>query len=181
MQRWKTLSRQTILDHSKYLKVESHRIALPNGQVIPDWAWVVTPDYVNIVAITEDGQFLCFRQIKYALGEVSLAIPGGYVEPDEVPLVAAQRELLEESGYIATDWIGLGHYQVDGNRGAGIGYLFLATNAHQVQKPEADDLEEQEMLLLSRAEIEQSLAQGEFKVLSWATSVALALLHTQNG
>jgi hypothetical protein len=46
-----------------------------------------------------------------------------------------------------------------------------------VAEADADDLEEQELLLLSRVEIEVALAEGEFKLLPWAAIVALTLLH----
>jgi ADP-ribose pyrophosphatase len=177
MQPWKTLSRHAILNHSKFLTVESHTVELPDGQVISDWPWLVTPDYVNVVAVTEDGQILCFRQTKYAVGGISLAPVGGYLEPGEEPLVAAQRELLEETGYEAPDWVSLGCYHVDANRGAGKANLFLALNAYRVAEPNADDLEEQKLLYLNHAEVEAALAAGEFKVLPWATAVALALLR----
>jgi len=180
MQPWKTLSKQTLLNHSKYLTVENHAVELPNGQIISDWPWIITPDYINVVAITEGGKFLCFRQTKYAVDGTTLAPVGGYLEPGEDSLIAAQRELLEETGYQAPDWMRLGGYVVDGNRGAGTGYLFLARNAHKVAPPNADDLEEQQLLHLSRAEVETALAAGEFKVLAWATVVALALWHTSN-
>jgi ADP-ribose pyrophosphatase len=108
---------------------------------------------------------------------LSLAVVGGYLDPGETPLAAAQRELLEETGYEAADWIDLGHYPVDGNRGAGTAYLFLARGAYPVTDPDADDLEEQEVLHLSRAEVETALAAGQFKVLPWAAAVALALRH----
>ncbi|MCA9975100.1 MAG: hypothetical protein KC413_05095, partial [Anaerolineales bacterium] len=81
MQPWKTLSRETILDYSKFLTVEQHAVELPDGQVIVDWPWVVTPDYVNVVAVTEDGRFLLFRQTKYAVIGTTLATVGGYLEP----------------------------------------------------------------------------------------------------
>jgi ADP-ribose pyrophosphatase len=129
--------------------------------------------------VTQAGQFLCFRQTKYGVEGTSLAPVGGYLEPGEDPLTAAQRELLEETGYQASDWMDLGHYRVDGNRGAGIAYLFLARGARWVAKIQADDLEEQELLHLSRTEIEAALAAGDFKVLAWATVVALALRHMQ--
>ena len=60
MQSWKTLNRKTVLDRGHYLRIEDHEIQLPDGRVIPDWPWVVTPDYVNVVAITENGGYLCF-------------------------------------------------------------------------------------------------------------------------
>ncbi|MCB0235591.1 MAG: NUDIX domain-containing protein, partial [Anaerolineae bacterium] len=95
MQPWKTLARRTILNHSKYLSVEEHEVLLPDGRIIPDWPWIVTPDYANVVAVTEAGQFLVFRQNKYAVDGTSLAPVGGYLEPGEDPFAAAQRELLE--------------------------------------------------------------------------------------
>ena len=70
-----------------------------------------------------------------------------------------------------------GRFAVDGNRGCGHANLFLACGARYVQPVNADDLEEQELLLLTRAELSAALAAGEFEVLPWATNVALALLR----
>lgn len=175
MQPWKTLSRQTILNHSKWLTIEDHTVELPNGRLIPNWPWVITPDYINVIAVTQEDEFLCFRQTKYGVEGLSLAPVGGYIEPNEDPLVAAKRELLEETGYAASEWLALGSYRVDANRGGGIGHLYLARNAARVQAINADDLEEMELLRLSRAEITTALRNGEFKVLAWAANVALAL------
>lgn len=177
MREWKTHSRRTVLDDGRFLQVEHHEIELPDGTRIGDWPWVVTPDYVNILAVTERGTFLCFRQTKYAVEGVSLATAGGYLEPGEDPLVAAQRELLEETGFEAAEWMCLGRFCVDGNRGAGAAYLYLATNARRVQAACSDDLEEQELLHLNREEIESALRAGEFKVLAWAAVVSLGLLY----
>jgi ADP-ribose pyrophosphatase len=177
LQSWKTLARQLILNHSKYLRVENHTVELPDGQVIPEWPWIITPDYINVLAVTEHDRFLCFRQTKYAVEGLSLAPVGGYLEPDEAPLACAQRELLEETGHEAPDWISLGQYVVDGNRGAGTAHLFLARGARRVGSPDPDDLEEQELLYLSRSEIETALNAGQFKMLAWAAVVALALRY----
>lgn len=174
---WKTLSRQTLLNHSAFLVVENHTVQLPAGQIISDWPWLITPDFINVVVITEDDQFLCFRQTKYAVQGTSLALVGGYIDEGESPLAAAKRELREETGYEAAEWISLGHYSVDGNRGAGVAHLFLALGASRAGEPDADDLEEQQLLHLSRADVEAALAAGEFKVLPWMAAVALALLH----
>jgi ADP-ribose pyrophosphatase len=177
MQPWRTLSRRVILDHSEYLTVEEHAVGLPDGRVISEWPWVITPDYINVLAVTEDDAFLCFRQTKYGVDGTSLAPVGGYLEPDEDPLAAAQRELLEETGYDAPEWVKLGHYTVDGNRGAGTAHLYLALGARRVTEAHADDLEEQVLLHLSQSEIEAAMAAGEFKVLPWVAVVALSLLY----
>ena len=177
MQSWKTLSRRTLLRCGKYLTVESHTVELPDGRVIEDWPYVISPDYINVVPVTPEGQFLCFRQTKYAVEGTSLAPVGGYIEPGEDPLPAAQRELREEMGYEAAEWIPLGSYRVGANRGIATGHLFLALGARYVVEPKSDDLEEQELLHLSQAQVEEALSRGEFKVLAWAANVALALLY----
>jgi ADP-ribose pyrophosphatase len=175
MKLWKTKTRQTILNQQPWLLVENHTVELPDGRLIPDWPWIITPDYVNVVVVTEDKHFLCFRQVKYALEGTTLGIVGGFVEQGEEPFEAARRELLEETGYESTDWIPLGSYRVDPNRGIAIGHLYLARRARYVTPRNADDLEEQEIVLLTHSELETALARGEFKVLAWAAAIALAL------
>lgn len=179
MQSWKTVARSIILERPPFLIVENHTVALPDGQMISDWPWVITPDYVNVVAITNENTFLCFRQTKYGVEGTSLAPIGGYIEPNELPLAAGHRELREETGYEASDWVDLGHYRVDANRGMGTAYFYLARQAHKVAEAEADDLEEQQLLQLRHHELVTALSQGEFKVLSWAANIALALLYMQ--
>lgn len=156
MRAWKTLSRKVVLSQPPHLIVENHTVELSDGRIIPGWQWIITPDYVNVVAVKENDAFLCFRQTKYAVDDITLAPVGGYLDPGEEPLAAAKRELREETGYAASDWFSLGSYAVDGNRGAGHAYLFLAQNARHVADIDADDLEAQELLLLSRAEVAAS-------------------------
>ena len=174
---WKTLSKQVLLDHGKFLKVESHAVELPDGRVIPDWAWVSIPGAAIVLAMTENGKFLCFRQTKYAVAGISLAPVGGMLEPGEAPLEAAQRELREEMGCEAAEWVALGEYVLDPNRGVAPVHLFLALGAKQVCAPDSDDLEDQEILELGRDELEAALQAGEFKVLAWSAVVALSLIH----
>lgn len=171
-----TRSQRIVFDGGKFLQVEYREVEWPNGKVIDDWAWLITPDYVNVIAETEDGRLVCFRQIKYAIKEPSLACVGGYMEPGEDALDAAQRELREEAGYAAPDWLPLGVYPVDANRGLGRGHFFLARQARFVEKTESDDLEEQELLLLPRETVRAALIRGEFRIMPWAAAVALALL-----
>ncbi len=175
MTAWKTRSRRPMFSQPLWLKVEYHEVELPDGRVFPDWTWITTPDYINVVIETESGQFLCFKQLKYAVDEPMLALVGGYLEPGEAPLAAAQREVREETGYESGTWISLGQYIVDPNRGVATGHLFLARGARRVTGIASDDLEEQQMLFLSREELESALVNGEFKILAWAAAVSFAL------
>jgi len=172
-----TLSRHTVLDMGKYLRVEQHAVRFPDGHAIDNWPWIVTPDFVNVVPVTTEGRALFFRQTKYAVEGVTLAPVGGYVEPGEDPMDCARRELLEETGYEAQAWFDLGSYCVDANRGAGTAYFYLATGAQRVAEPDADDLEEQELVSLSVEETQAALAEGRFKALPWASAVAMALIR----
>lgn len=181
---WKTLKKVTILDHNHFLKVENHVVELPDGTIIPDWAWVEIPDAVIILAVTKEQQFVCFRQTRYAVEGTTLATAGGMIEQDELPLDAAKRELLEETGYTSEQWVNLGSYVLDPNRGMATMYLYLALDAVYETEPNADDLEDQELLFLSKTEIEEALLSGEFKVLTSAAVASLSLnyinsLHQQ--
>ena len=175
MQPWKTISKRLLCQPNRFLSVELHELELPDGTRITDWPWLITPDYANVLARTKDGRFLLFRQTKYAVNGVTLAPVGGFLEPGEDPLHAAQRELREETGYVAPRWHSLGNSVVDANRGAGIANLYLALDAEQACPPTADDLEAQELLLMSRLELDAALDRGEFKVLAWVTVIALGL------
>jgi len=176
-QPWQVLSRKPVLDRSPWLRLEYHHLRLPDGREIPDWLWVITPDYINVVAVTEDGRFLCFRQTKYAAEGPVLALVGGYLEAGEDPRPAAERELREETGFVAAHWENLGSFAVDGNRGCGRGHLFLATGCRFAGHTASDDLEEQKLVLLDRAQARESLFAGEFGVMPWTACMALALLR----
>jgi ADP-ribose pyrophosphatase len=123
------------------------------------------------------GSALGLRSSRRRISARSMALVGGYLDPGEAPLAAAQRELREETGYTAPDWRSLGSYAVDGNRGVGHAHLFLAQNAHRMGDIDTDDLESQALLRLDRAQVTAALAQGEFKVLPWAAALALALVQ----
>jgi ADP-ribose pyrophosphatase len=181
MKPWKTVARDVVFqpDGGRFLTVEQHAVELPDGQVIDDWMWLDTPDFINVVLETEDGHFVCFRQTKYAASGPTLGIVGGYIEPGEEPLAAAQREVLEETGYVAKEWHDLGNYAVDGNRGAGRAHFFLARGARWQQPIDADDLEEQELLLLTRNELLQATFYDGCDVLPWAANIALALIKLE--
>lgn len=179
MEPWTTTDRQVVFqpDGGRFVTIENHQVALPSGQVIEDWVWIDTPAFVNVLVQTADEDYLIFRQTKYAVDGVTLAVVGGYIEQGEDPAVAARREVIEETGWQPDTLTPLGAYAMDGNRGSGIGHLFVASGATPAtEKLPSDDLEEQELVRVSRQELRDALLNGEFKIASWAATVAMALL-----
>lgn len=172
---WKTLSKKTLLDLGKFLKVESHEVQLPDGTIMPDWSYLIGPDAAIVLAETIDKKYLCFHQVRYAIEGETLASIGGHVDKGEDPLAAAKRELLEETGYEAAEWIDLGEYTAEPSRGLAKRYLFFARGAKKVAEIDSDDLEEQHLLALSREELETASRNGEFKVPGWAAVVAMSI------
>jgi ADP-ribose pyrophosphatase len=91
----------------RLLKVYRDRVRLPDGSESAR-EYIRHPGAVAIVALFEDGRVLLERQFRYPLNRVFVEIPAGKLEPGEDPLGTARRELLEETGYVASDWRRLG-------------------------------------------------------------------------
>ena len=174
---WKILDKKLVLERKPYLRVEDHEVQHQTGKIFENWPWVETPDVICVLAQTVDGEYLTFRENKYALQKESWSIVGGMVEEGESALKAARRELLEETGYRSEDWDHLGSYLLDANRGVGRVDLFFAQEANQVSEPQSDDLEEQELVLVTRDQLLRAVLQGEFQILPWSAAIALSLLR----
>ena len=156
------------------MDVESVR--LPGGEVIDDFYVVKLPDYVVVLALTKTNDVAAVRQYKHSLGRVILTLPAGYVEEGEDALACARRELLEETGFVAGDWRALGSFVVDGNRGCGRAYLFLANGARICQVPaERDVLEEVEVRLMRRQELRAAILHGQIPLLASVAAIGIAL------
>ena len=150
---------------------------MPSGQVVDDFYRVILPDVAVVVAVTPDKELVMVRSYKHGLRQVTLSAPSGLVEPSESPLEAAQRELLEETGYMAPEWQSLGHFMVDGNRQCSTAHLFLARNAIRVASGnEEDDIEEVQVELMNPRHFLQAVQQGDIALLATISAVALAMV-----
>jgi ADP-ribose pyrophosphatase len=73
-----------------------------------DFYVIEAPDWINVIPLTDDGRVILIEQYRHGTGEISLEIPGGMVDAGESPRDAAARELLEETGYEASEVVLLG-------------------------------------------------------------------------
>ena len=83
------------------LHVKRDTVELPNGKEATR-EWIKHPGASSVIPILPDGRIILVRQYRYPIGEVTLEVPAGKLDaPDEDPLVCAERELSEETGYTA--------------------------------------------------------------------------------
>ena len=113
---WKLLQTTQVFCAAPWLTVRCDTAELPGGRIVDDFYRVVLPDFAVVVPLTDANEMVMVRGYKHGLGRVSLSAPAGYVDPGESPLEATKRELLEETGYAASEWHELGRFIVDGNR-----------------------------------------------------------------
>ena len=93
--------------HGALLDVRKDRVRLPNGKESVR-EYIVHPGAVVILAFLDNGKLLFERQFRYPLRRVFLELPAGKIDHGEAIIDTARRELLEETGYIASDWEYLG-------------------------------------------------------------------------
>lgn len=91
----------------QFLKMKKDIVSLPDGQETYR-EYLIHPGAVAIIPILSDGRILLERQFRYPVNAAMIEIPAGKLELGEDPLLCAQRELLEETGYSATNWEYLG-------------------------------------------------------------------------
>lgn len=89
------------------LHVRKDQVRLPNGKASVR-EYIVHPGAVVVLALLDNGSLLFERQFRYPLRQIFLELPAGKIDPDEAILDTAKRELLEETGYLATAWEHLG-------------------------------------------------------------------------
>ncbi len=91
----------------KFLKLKKDIVKLPDGgETFREY--LIHPGAIAIVPILDDGRIILERQFRYPVDAAMLEIPAGKLEVGEDPLLCAQRELLEETGYTAKTWEFLG-------------------------------------------------------------------------
>ena len=157
----------------------------PDGSVFEPYYSYSRRDYVVIVASDEEGNYLCVRQYRQGIREVTTEFPAGGIErkdgreygagrgPDvaENAMTAAKRELREETGYDSEEWEHLITVPSNATLADNYAYIFRAKNCRKAFGQDLDETEFLNVGKLTAQEIEEKIAAGQFQqaihILAW--------------
>jgi ADP-ribose pyrophosphatase len=121
------------------------------------------PDWVNVIPFTREGELLIVEQFRHGIDAATLEIPGGSCDPDENPLLSAQRELREETGFVSEQWINLGHCAPNPATLTNRCHTFLALECVAAGELELDHAEELRVWAYPWPEWESRLRSGDIE------------------
>ena len=161
--KWKTLKSDLIISRPPWLRVRHDVVELPDGRVNPEFYVLEYPDWVNVIAITENGKFVMERQYRYGLGSTCVEICAGVMEKGETPEQAARRELEEETGYVGGKWEPF--MTISGNPSTtnNLTHCFIARGVKQSGKRHLDNTEDLDVTLMTEEEVYSLLINDEVK------------------
>ncbi|MBQ4056511.1 MAG: NUDIX hydrolase [Bacteroidaceae bacterium] len=158
---WKTLSSEYLIKRP-WLTARRDKVQLPDGRILDEYYVLEYPTWVNVIAITKEGDMVLVRQYRHALGRTNFELVAGVLEKGEDPLVAAQRELLEETGYSGGEWKELMQLSANSSTMTNLTHCFLAEGVEKTALQNLDASEDLEVYVFSQEEVKQKLQQGDF-------------------
>lgn len=157
--RWTTLSKKVLIDRW-WMRLREDHVRLPTGAEMEEFHVLEYPDWSCVVCVTDDQQVVLIEQYRYGIDRVSLELPAGVAGPNESPEDCARRELLEETGYAAQNWIQVGSCAPDPSRHTNFAHCYLATGAKWVQDQQLDSTEQISVKLYSFEDVDNLIRTG---------------------
>ena len=165
---WEEISTEHIV-RDEWIDFRRSAFRFPDGRIFQPYYSFTRRNYVVIVASDENGRFLCVRQFRQGIRQVTTEFPAGAIEkkdgtdPDEAALRAAQRELREETGYVSDSWRHLLTIPSSATISDNYAWIFAAENCRKVTGQDLDDMELIHVQKHTADEISEMLADGRFQ------------------
>ncbi len=175
--KWKTLSSEQLFN-DRWFKVRKESCETPAGKIVNPYYVYDFPTWVGAVPVTEDGKIIMVRQYRHALGETCIEIPGGCVDDtDKNNKDAIARELLEETGYVFSEYKYLGRISPNPSTNSNLLHMFLAIGGTKIAEQQLDENEEIEIVLLSIDELKQLVKENKIVQAMHVSCILYALMH----
>ena len=184
---WEEISTEHIVQ-DEWIDFRRSAYRFPDGRVFEPFYSYSRRNYVVIVASDTDGKYLCVRQFRQGIKEVTTEFPAGGIErtdgreygegdstsASEDALEAAKRELLEETGYISDDWTHLLTVPSNATVADNYAHIFMAKNCLKSKEQNLDETEFLNVTKYSSGEIEEMILKGDFQqavhIMAWLLS-----------
>lgn len=159
---WSTFERDIVFD-SPILSLRRDRKKRPARPDAPhDFYVIESVDWVNVIPWTADDEVVLIDHYRHGIDGMSLEVPGGMIDAEDFsPMVAAAREMREETGYWSDDLVEIGVVHPNPALQANRCFTFLAKNAKRVGEPRPDDTEDIEVVRYPRREVPALLRDGK--------------------
>lgn len=142
-----------------FLKIRHDQLR-HKGQSFSYYTLIPPASSVAILATTNNGTIILNEEYRHPTGKILLGVPGGYLDKGENPIQAAQRELVEETGYEAKNFVVIGSsYPCPGISPQKI-YTVVAFEAEKKRTPQLDLAENMTQILMTMDQIKQEISQG---------------------
>ncbi len=158
-EKWK-LQKSTSLNDYRIFSTRRKSSVSPKDGTTYDFYVMDAPDWVNIIPVTPAGEIVLIKQFRHGTEEITLEIPGGMIDPGEIPAECARRELLEETGFTSTRWEQIGRVRPNPAFMSNSCYTFLASDCERTSEPSFDTTEDIETLLVAPQEIKRHIREG---------------------
>ena len=175
MKKWEILKTENIYTDPPLITLDKNSIKTSSGKVIDDYYHISAPDFVMVFAMTADRKVILLRHYRQGIESETLGVASGMINDHETANEAAIRELREETGYSTNHLMEIGKFAVHSNWHISTGYYFIAEAAYLVATPDSQDLEESYVEIFDLADTVDALRSGQFKTMSDALAVSLAL------
>lgn len=162
IEKWKTLESRYLFQRP-WLTVRQDKVELPNGVINPEHYVLEYPDWVNVLAITDEGNFVMIEQYRHGIDDVMIELAAGVVEENETPLDAAKRELLEETGYSGGNWELFTVISQNPSTVNNLTHCFLATDVEKSSCQHLDFSEDISVRLMTIEEVRDLLINDVIK------------------
>ena len=149
---WKVLSSKITFTDA-WMTLRTDQCELGNGNVIDNYHVIDAKTWVNVIALTDDGEVVLIREYRHGIEEVTLGLPGGCAEDDDPSMaIAASREFEEETGFTCREYVATGTASANWADHSNQIHFFLGFGATPTGKQALDPNEEIEVLTQPYAE-----------------------------